>query len=314
MTICISGSVAYDTIFSFSGLFRDQIIKSRLEHISMCFPASAMTRRFGGCGGNIAYACRVLRDDPVLLSAAGENDAADYIEHLRTCGIRSAITMVANEYTAQCFILTDSQGAQISSFCPNATLRARTDQWPENENFNIGILAPETREIMLARIRQFSAHKIPFFFDPGQVTPRFSAEELLGCFSAATYTVMSDYEFGLIQKITGATENTILKTGCKALIITHAESGSTVFTQDGKLTVKACSIKAVDAVGAGDAFRAGLLHAVSHHLGWEKALQLASAIASFKVETKGAQTYKPSAEAILNRLDENYGNATGFCL
>ncbi len=313
MTICVTGSAAYDTVFSYRGRFCNQLSERTLTHMNVCFPAASMTRRFGGCGANIAYAVHLLGDDPVLLCALGENDAADYENHLAECGIRLYANRVAEEFTSQCVIITDATGSQIATFSSNAALFTRTDIWPENETFSVGILAPETRVSMISRVKQFAAHKVPFFFDPGQITPRFSASELLSCIEAAQYVVMSDFEFETVRRITGATVSSILKTA-KALIITASEEGATVYTACGKLTVSACEVRAVDTIGAGDAFRAGVLHAVSHSLDWEKGLRLGCALASFKVEAEGAQTYRPTREDILLRIAQNYGDSEGYAL
>ena len=118
MSICVAGSAAYDTVFAFSGRFQSQLLKSRLDHLNVCFPAASMERRFGGCGGNIAYACRLLGDPTVLLSAFGANDADAYLKHLKACGIAVVPTLVENAYTAQCVILSDASGSQIATFGP----------------------------------------------------------------------------------------------------------------------------------------------------------------------------------------------------
>lgn len=313
MSICITGSAAYDTVFSYRGEFGPHFDSKHLNHINVCFPATSMVRYFGGCGANIAYAVSLLGDPVTLLCAFGENDAAPFETHLKNCGINLFTQSVPNEFTSQCILICDAAGSQIATFSANAADFTRTDTWPEDEAFDIGILSPETRFVMLRRLKQFTEHKTPFFFDPGQITPRFSSSELVSFFEAAQYIVMSDYEFEVVQRKTGLTESELLK-HAKALFITRSENGATVFTKDGSLTVDAVPVHARDTIGAGDAFRAGLLHAVTHNLSWEKALKLGCAIASFKVEKQGAETYRPSKEAILSRIAMTYGDATGFAL
>ncbi len=313
MSICVAGSAAYDTVFKFPGRFQSQLIQSRLDHLNVCFPAASMERRFGGCGGNIAYACRLLGDQTVLLSAFGANDADAYLNHLHECGIRVVPTYVENAYTAQCVILSDTSGSQIATFCPNAALFTRPDLWPE-ESVKVGIVSPETRSVMLARIDEFSRRGIPFFFDPGQITPRFTATELVSCFHKARYVVMSDYELELVKRITGLKEEAITAL-CDALIVTQAEKGASVLTRRKSFHISACAVRAQDTIGAGDAFRAGLLHAVLHNLDWKHALQLGCTLASFKVQSEGAQTYRPTRQELIERLIATYGDAPlGYAL
>lgn len=313
MSICITGSAAYDVVFSYRGEFGPHFDSAHLKHVNVCFPASSMVRYFGGCGANIAYAVSLLGDAPTLMCAFGENDAAPFKEHLKQCGVNLFTHSVPNEFTSQCILICDSVGSQIATFSANAADFTRTDVWPDDEGFEIGILSPETRFVMLRRLKQFVEKKVPFFFDPGQITPRFSAQELESFFAAARFIVMSDYEFEVIQKKTGLSENDLLKNS-EALFITRSEKGATVFTKDGSLSVKACPVHAVDTIGAGDAFRAGILHAVTHKLSWEKGLRLGCALASFKVEKQGAQTYCPTRQEILTRIAQSYGDNEDYAL
>ena len=55
MDILISGSVAYDYLMTFPGLFKEQILPERLESISLSFLVDSMTRQRGGIAPNIAY-------------------------------------------------------------------------------------------------------------------------------------------------------------------------------------------------------------------------------------------------------------------
>ncbi len=313
MSICITGSAAYDTVFSYRGEFGPHFDSKHLRHVNVCFPASSMVRYFGGCGANIAYAVSLLGDTATLMCAFGENDASHFKEHLKKCGVKLFTHSVPNEFTSQCILICDATGSQIATFSANAADFTRTDVWPQEEHFEIGILSPETRPVMIRRLTQFVKNKVPFFFDPGQITPRFSAAELVSFFEAARFIVMSDYEFEVVQKKTGLTETDLLK-NAEALFITRSENGATVFTKDGSLTVDAVNVRAVDTIGAGDAFRAGLLHAVTHNLSWEKALRLGCAIASFKVEKQGAETYCPTKDAILQRIAATYGDTEDYKL
>jgi len=55
MSIFISGSVAYDTILSFKGVFADHLLEGSLEKINLTFQTPVMSKNFGGCAANIAY-------------------------------------------------------------------------------------------------------------------------------------------------------------------------------------------------------------------------------------------------------------------
>ena len=52
MSIFISGSVAYDTILSFNGVFADHLLEGSLEKINLTFQTPVMSKNFGGCAAN----------------------------------------------------------------------------------------------------------------------------------------------------------------------------------------------------------------------------------------------------------------------
>ena len=51
MDILISGSVAFDYLMTFPGLFHEQILPERLKSISLSFLVDRMTRQRGGIAG-----------------------------------------------------------------------------------------------------------------------------------------------------------------------------------------------------------------------------------------------------------------------
>lgn len=54
MAILISGSVAYDSVCSYSGRFDEMLLPDELSHLNLTFLADTLERYFGGCAGNIA--------------------------------------------------------------------------------------------------------------------------------------------------------------------------------------------------------------------------------------------------------------------
>ena len=55
MDILITGSVAYDYLMTFPGLFKDHLLEEHLEKISLSFLVDSLVRRRGGIAPNIAY-------------------------------------------------------------------------------------------------------------------------------------------------------------------------------------------------------------------------------------------------------------------
>ncbi|RIK26647.1 MAG: carbohydrate kinase family protein, partial [Chloroflexi bacterium] len=66
MSIVITGSVAYDYLMFYPGLYREQILPDRLDKISLSFLAESMRKERGGVAANIAYTMKLLGADPIV--------------------------------------------------------------------------------------------------------------------------------------------------------------------------------------------------------------------------------------------------------
>jgi len=65
VNIVITGSVAYDYLMNFPGLFKDHILPEHIEKISLSFLVDSMEKRRGGIAPNIAYTLALLVSIPV---------------------------------------------------------------------------------------------------------------------------------------------------------------------------------------------------------------------------------------------------------
>ena len=91
MTVMISGSIAYDNILSYNGRFSDHLIADSLDHINLTFVTESMTRNYGGCAANIAYALKLLGGDPIVVGAVG-TDGSDYLYRFDELDIKTAVS------------------------------------------------------------------------------------------------------------------------------------------------------------------------------------------------------------------------------
>ena len=120
MDILLTGSVAYDYLMTFPGLFTEQILPERLESISLSFLVDSMSKVRGGIAPNIAYTMALLGERPRVMATVGE-DFADYRAWLESKGVdTSLMQVVPGEFTASFFATTDRSSAQIASFYPGA--------------------------------------------------------------------------------------------------------------------------------------------------------------------------------------------------
>jgi adenosine kinase len=155
---------------------------------------------------------------------------------------------------------------------------------------------------MIQHAAQFAAARIPFIFDPGQGLPMFSGEELQRFISQARWVTVNEYEWELIQQRTGWSVAQLLA-HVEALIVTRGAGGSTIHTREGALAIPSAAVsRVVDPTGCGDAYRAGLIHALLRRLDWRAAGHIASLMGAIKIESRGTQNHRFTVAEFTARL------------
>ena len=82
MNIIVSGTISYDYIMDFPGIFADRIMPDKIHSLSLSFLVDKLHKQFGGTAGNIAYNLRLLGLEPVIMSVAGNDfDPGFFVEH-----------------------------------------------------------------------------------------------------------------------------------------------------------------------------------------------------------------------------------------
>ena len=311
--VLISGSVAYDTIMVFEGHFKDHILPDRVHMLNVAFLAPKLKREYGGCAANIAYNLGALGGHPVVLATIGR-DGGDYLARLDALGIDvSQVRRLDEQYTAQAFITTDLSDNQIIAFHPGAMSDAHVVSAAAaqraGEAAAFGIVAPNGRDAMLQHAREFVEAGVPYIFDPGQGLPMFDGAALRGFIETATAVTVNDYESSLLVERTGWSEAQIAER-VQALIVTRGAEGSDVY-QAGRMTriAPTAIARAVDPTGCGDAYRGGLLYALSNGADWTDAARLGSVMGAIKIENQGAQNHRIDRDEVARRFAQAYGHA-----
>jgi len=217
------------------------------------------------------------------------------------------VRVIESELTAQAFITTDLDDNQITAFHPGAMQHSHANRVSEAHGITLGIVAPDGREGMLEHAAQFAAAGIPFIFDPGQGLPMFGAEELQGFLRQARWVTVNDYEWQLLQQKSRWGVSEIMQ-HVEALIVTRGAAGAVVHTRGEEIRIPAAPVHAVvDPTGAGDAFRAGLLHGLLHGRDWRTTGLIASLMGAIKVESRGTQNHRFTREEFAQRLAAAFG-------
>lgn len=307
MTALICGSFAYDRIMAYPGRFREDILPDKLHILNVCFVVPDIQHEFGGSGGNIIYNMKLLDVDCLPMGTVGM-DFAEYGKWLEGNGIdQRHLRVIDDTYTAQCFITTDLDNNQVTTFQVGAMAHSHENKVSMAEGVSIGIVAPDGREGMLQHARQFAEAGIPFIFDPGQNVTVLSGDELLKSFEHATWLVFNDYEWQLVEDKTGLTAATVQDL-VDTLIITRGASGSTVYTRGKHIDIPAAAAEhLVDPTGCGDAYRAGLLYGLVHGMDWETTGRIASLMGKIKIEVQGTQNHRFSRQEFVDLFKLHFG-------
>jgi adenosine kinase len=307
MNFLLTGSVAYDYLMTFPGLFKEQILPERLEKISLSFLVDSMSRQRGGVAPNIAYTMALLGERPRVMATVGD-DFDEYRASLESIGVdTSLMEVIPDLFTASFFATTDLSNAQLASFYPGAmgvAAKQSVQQCaPRPDLIIVSPNAPEAMTKFTAECRQF---KIPYLYDPSQQILRLEGPELKRDMEGADFLFVNDYEFGLITKKTGWDLTQMLQ-HVKVIVVTRGKDGANLYARDTEVFIPPVPERQiVDPTGVGDAFRGGFLAGYSHGWNWKLCGQIGSLAAVYCLEKKGTQNHVYTRTEFVRRFRDHF--------
>ena len=306
MTALICGSFAYDHIMVFPDHFKNHILPEKVHILNVSIMVPEMRREFGGCAGNIAYNLRLLGGDGLPMGTVG-SDFGAYAEWMDGNGVsRAHVTVIDDVFTGQAFITTDLADNQITAFHPGAMAYSHRNKVTDAKGISIGIVSPDGRDGMIEHAAQFAGAGIPFIFDPGQGMPMFDGEDLKLFIDQASWICVNDYEWQMMQGKTGLSPYEVTAM-VRALIITRGGKGSIVHTRKKRYTIPAARPASIsDPTGCGDAYRAGLIHALMNDMDWETTGRVASLMGAIKIEHHGTQNHRFGKDEFKERFKKEF--------
>ncbi len=304
--IIVGGSLAFDYIMNFPGVFADNIDPEKLDVMSVSFLAETLKKEKGGTAGNIAYFLALLKTTPAILATAGE-DFEYYGRFLEDAGVSlSQVRIVPGESTSLAMILTDRNNNQITAFHPGAMDMADVLSLKDTKA-EFCVIAPTKPEAMSRMISECKELKIAYMYDPGMQLPRLSDAQLLEGVEGAEILIANDYEMAVIKKRLMLSDTDLLKK-VRLLVTTLGEKGSVVQSNDQKIEISAARPEEVlDPTGAGDAYRAGFLAGYLRDFDLKTCGQLGSLASCYAIEKYGTTNHKFSIEEFKKRYKENFG-------
>ena len=311
--IVVAGSLAFDHIMDFPGLFKDHILPEKIDSINLSFLVSDLKKKRGGCAANIAYSIALPGGRARIVAAAG-HDFDDYAAWLEGEGIDlGGLHRFDDIVTASCFITSDQSSNQIVGFYPGAMKYAGTISMAESagDRPEMCIVAPDDPAAMLRHCKEAKEVRIPLVFDPSFQVIHLSGEDLWEAMRGARIVMLNDYEFAVLKEKTGKSEEQMLEE-IEILVVTLGSEGSSIRTRDDHIEVPACEIAAmVDPTGAGDSYRAGFLTGLSEDRELEICGRMGSVASAYVVEQYGTQTHRYSREEFEARYERNFGEPLG---
>jgi adenosine kinase len=307
MEILLTGSVAYDYLMTFPGLFKEQILPERLEKISLSFLVDSMSRQRGGVAPNIAYTMALLGESPRVMATVGD-DFAEYRSFLENKGVDTTLMeVVPGLFTASFFATTDRSNAQLASFYPGAMgVAARQSILQVTPRPDLVIISPNAPEAMTKFVAECRKAKIPCLYDPSQQILRLDGSELVRDMEGAHFLFVNDYEFELIAKKTGWDMAQILK-HVKVVVVTRGKDGADLYTRGEQVFIPTVPERQIlDPTGVGDAFRGGFLAGYAHGWDWTLCGQVGSLAAVYCLEQKGPQNHVYTRAEFVKRFREHF--------
>jgi adenosine kinase len=310
MSVVTTGSIAYDFIFTFKGRFGDQIVPDKTHIINLSFLVDTMAKRRGGVAANYAYTLALLGHPAAVLATAGA-DGAEYREWLEGLGIDCrGLRLLPDEYTATGYTTTDSDHNNIWGYYGGAMLRAGilglADTVSDPEAVIVGPNAPDA---MFRLVRECREAGVPWVFDPAHQLPHMTAADLEEGSRGAWIVIGNDYELELIHQRTGRDQRGLLELA-EIVVTTLGRDGSRIATRDGESVIPpAPALREVDPIGAGDAYRSGLVHGLLKGMDIERAGRIGSLAGTYVVEETGTIEHHYTRDEFAERYQRAYGEA-----
>jgi adenosine kinase len=308
MDIVVTGSVAFDCLMTFPGLFREQIIPEKLDSLSVSFLVDTMARHRGGIAANIAYNLALLGGRPRLMATVGR-DIAEYRAALDQVGVDTSLMKEYPDiYTGSFFVTTDTAGCQIASFFTGAMARAadlsvRAVQPPPD----LVVISPNDPAGMQKYARECRELGLAMMYDPSQQVARMDGESIAAGIDVCRILICNEYEFELICRKTNRS-NREIESNVPVVIVTLGEKGARITTGSHSVEIPTARPRRIaDPTGVGDAFRGGLLTGYAHGAPWEVSGRLGALAATYCLEEVGTQNHHYTRPEFLARYREAFG-------
>lgn len=307
-TILVTGSLAFDYIMDFPGVFADHIMPDKIHAINLSFLLNTLKKQRGGTAGNIAYNLALLQANTAIFAASG-NDFGEYGAFLKQTGVDTTnIYNIKDKSTASAFIMTDKADNQITGFYPGAMADAGNYSLRDvQQQPAFVIISPNDPKAIIKLSDECRELQLPFMIDIGMQLPSLTTDEIKKIIQKATILIANDYEIDLLKTKTSLSEKDLFDS-VEIIITTLGPNGSEIKTKAKNYTIKPSVPKEVlDPTGAGDAYRAGFMAGYIRNFDLKICGQMGSVAAAYAIEKYGTQEHIFTIEQFKNRYLQSFG-------
>lgn len=123
----------------------------------------------------------------------------------------------------------------------------------------------------------------------------------------ATVAAGASLESSKHERIDGLIDDLVGRGVVSTVVLKRGSRGVTLVSRDGRTDVPGFVVEAVNTVGAGDSFAAGLIQGRSRGWTWERSARLANACGAITVTRHGCAVAFPTTGELTNFIDANGG-------
>lgn len=291
-----------------------------MDLIALCdrFPGTGETvfgsqfkTTYGGKGGNQAVALAALEDEVYMVGILGDDMyGRRYLTHFDNMGVEtSAVDLLEDESTGIALIEVDTAGKNRIIVVPGGNAHITKERIREHRQLIRGCdyllfqgeIPFEAIEEGMRQAKEAGAMTV---FDPapvGQFPP-----ELFALVDIITPNTCETYQLTGIEPVDDESvlkaSDLLLQMGVGIPILKAGADGA--YVREGKSLYQIPALDSahvVDTTAAGDAFNAGLVHALGQSSSLEDAVRFANVVASMSTERLGAQAAMPALYEALER-------------
>jgi sugar/nucleoside kinase (ribokinase family) len=256
-------------------------------------------------GGKTFYSCKVAQDEP------GEY----YLNDLLECGVDTNLKVHPPEpgITGKCLVfVTPDADRTMNTFLGISSSLSEIELVPEAiaastyiylEGYLVTGEVSKQAAIKARELATAAGQKTALTLSD-QNMAKFFKQGLLDMIGPGVDLLFANeseaFEMSGTQDLTVAIE--YLKTLAKTFAVTLGPKGSLIFDGKKLLEIAPFPVKAIDTVGAGDIYAAGVLYGITNGLDWPTAGRLGSLASAKLVTTLGARMATTDVQTLLKEV------------